>query len=120
MENILNAERLAEGIKELLIDDAIESYKEMYVLKDLPKTPSIYEKDIHTVLAALSEEGRESFYRLLETVITDSTTSFCAFLDGSCGYLGQDSKLLLYSEEGDEEILNGSLISYLDKARGLW
>ena len=120
MGNILNAERLAEGIKELLIDDAIESYKEMYVLKDLPNAPSLYEKDIHTVLATLSEEGRESFYRLLVNVITDSATSFCAFLDGSCGYLGQDSNLLLYSEEENEELLNGSLMSYLDKARGIW
>ena len=60
-----------------------------------------------------------SFYRLIENVVNDSATSFCAFLDGSCGYEGQDGNLLLYSEENKKEPLNGDLMTYLDEAREL-
>ena len=57
----MSPEKLAKGIKELLIDDAIDSYKEMYVQNDLPENPSEYEKDINKVLSALSPRKKCHF-----------------------------------------------------------
>jgi hypothetical protein len=115
----MNPERLAEGINELLIDDALNSYKEMYVSSELPDIPTEYQQDIFNVLSALDSDAKHSFYRLIDNVLNDTVTSFCAFLDGSCGYVGQDSGLLLYSEDNKNEPLNGDLMMYLDRARGL-
>ena len=115
----MNPERLAEGINELLIDDALESYKNMYILKNLPNDPTVYEQDIFNVLSVLDSNSKESFYRLIENVLNDTVTSFCALLDGSCGYIGQDSDLLLYSEDSKEKRLNGNLMMHLDRVRGL-
>lgn len=110
---------MAKGMKELLIDEAIESYKDIYNCSKLPENPTEYEQDIHNVLHSLSPAAKESFYRLIENVVNDSVTSFCAFLDGSCGYIGQDSNLLLYSENDRDKKINGELMAYLDNARGV-
>ena len=115
----MNPERLAEGINELLIDDALDSYKEMYVSGELPDNPTEYQRDIFNVMSALDSDAKDSFYRLIDNVLNDTVTSFCAFLDGSCGYIGQDSDLALYSENNKSERLNGNLMMHLDRARGL-
>jgi hypothetical protein len=114
----MTPEQLANGIKELFINDAVESYKEMYVLSELPEKPSQYQQDIQKVLSSLDSEGKVAFFNLIEIICTYSATSFCSFLDGSCGYIGQDTELKLVGANNPEEILNGELMTHLDESVG--
>ena len=114
----MNSKELVEGMKDLFIDEAAESYKELYLAAESSVATDPYTSDIKTVMSSLDMAGKQALFSLIRMVCIDSATSFCSFLDGSCGYVGQDDNLILTPEGSLEMKLNGDLVMLLDRCLG--
>jgi hypothetical protein len=114
----MNSEELIDGIKSLFIDEPAESYQELYIETETSNDTDQYSRDIKSVMSSLDEDGKQALFNLIRMICIDNTTSFCSFLDGSCGYVGQDSDLCLTSGNNPDQKLNGDLMMLLDRCLG--
>lgn len=114
----MTPEELAQGMKELFIDEAIESYQLLYTNAEISNDTDTYSMDIKSVMSSLDENGKRALFKLIKIVCMDSTISFCSFLDGECGFENQTDQLKLTSENSQNLPLNGSLVMHLDRILG--
>ena len=108
----MTPEEFAVGIKQMFVDDAIQTYRDLYSQVVDSDNTDQYSKDIQAVFSCLDESGKEAFFNILRIICIDSTNSFLSLLDGSSGLDGQKSELKLVSMDNPEEALSGDLMAY--------
>lgn len=108
----MTPEEFVIGIKKMLVDDAIQTYKRLYTEAATSNDDDQYTLDIQHVLSSLDDSGKEALFRVLRIVCVDSVNSFLSVLDGSSGFVGQTGELQLLSTDTPSELLSGDLMTY--------
>lgn len=103
---------LAKMIHELMVEDNLDAYKEIYQTTDRNTVTDDYWKETLDMFDRMSEHDRQLLFKLIKQTMIDTTSNLLGVLDGTSS-IDADLSLLI-DGNGSEGDLQDSFLEYVE------
>lgn len=105
----MKKEELVKGLYNRLIEQGTSTYREEFFKAEITTRSDTYAVEAIDFFKSLSNEQKETFFKIVRQIRIDTTASFFSFLDGSFWIEGQTEDMKLVNLENPGEKLNEDL-----------
>ncbi|PSU16341.1 transposase [Photobacterium kishitanii] len=104
----MKPEEFVKKVKQSVIDDNLTIYKDLFKNTDADHVSDLYWKESLTFFKKLSDEEKETMFKIMRQVSVDTVSNIFGILDGISYLEGQSGDFLL-TVDNKQEQLNGDL-----------